>query len=105
MQIVRAPQFDQIRPWLVVISLRAHPLILVVAGKDKMVSELPADEPLMIVRGRVDQVTEDLFPTPLVTGAPGTVVRGDLLQTTRRVVDRLPEVIEKLLITSALSHA
>jgi hypothetical protein len=66
MQIVRAPQLDQIRPRFVVISLCVHPLILLVTRKHEVVHELRAHEPLMVIRGRVDQVTKNLFAAPFV---------------------------------------
>jgi hypothetical protein len=61
MQVIPAPEIDQVRPEFVVIFLRVDPLVAVVTWKREIVSELGADEALMIIRGGVDQVTENLL--------------------------------------------
>ena len=61
MAIVRGPQFDEIRPRAITVALRFDPEVLRIAGKTQITLGLHANEPLMVVRRGVDQVTEDLL--------------------------------------------
>lgn len=69
-QIVSAPELDNVGPWLLAILLRADPLVLIVTRKDEVVSELRPDESLMIVRRRVDQMPENLNRRPVIGQPP-----------------------------------
>src|ERR1051326_361622 len=93
MQVEAAPQGDEQRPRLLFVSLRAHPLLLFIAGEDQVVRELRADETLVVVRGRVNQVAQYLLRRPLALGPrlPALVLR-DREQTRRRLLDRPPEI-------------
>src|ERR1051326_4043860 len=97
MQVEAAPQGDEQRPRLLFVSLRAHPLLLFIAGEDQVVRELRADETLVVVRGRVNQVAQYPLRRPLALGPrlPALVLR-DREQTRRRLLDRPPEVFDKV---------
>jgi hypothetical protein len=68
-QIVLAPQRDEIRPRPVVVTLHAYPRLLVVAGKDEIVGRLRAYEARVVVRRGIDQMADDLLARPLAGGA------------------------------------
>src|SRR5262249_2655612 len=81
-QVVRTPELDQLRPRLVRVFLRTHPFVLFVTRKHQVVSELRANKSLMIVRRRVDQMTEDLDRRPIVRRVfLTTLCRGYVAQT------------------------
>src|SRR5262245_26417550 len=64
MAIEREPYSEQLRPRLVAIAVRTHPFVLLVAGPLEGVHHLCSHEPLVVVGGGIDQMTEDLFPAP-----------------------------------------
>lgn len=71
MKIEEAPQPDQVRPGSGVIALRRHPRLLFVTRKNEVVHELGADEALMVGRGGIDEVADDLLRTPFArSGRP-----------------------------------
>src|SRR5690242_10706830 len=104
MDIVGAPQLDEIRPWSIRILLRVDPFVSVVTGERKIVGRLCAYKALVIVGGGVDQVAEDLFSTPFAGAVLVAVGRGDCVQTHGRTADCLVEVLKKLLIAAALRN-
>ena len=98
MKIVRAPKLDNVRPRLLRVFLGTDPSILLIAGKDQVVSKLCPHKTLMIVGGRVDQMAQNLTRRPR-TGrslAPA-LVRTDVTQTRSRVYNSLPKILEKLI--------
>lgn len=98
-QVVRAPQLDQIRPRLVVVSLSGHPLLLLITGKHEIIGELCAHEALMIIRSGIHQVTENLSSTPRITYGLRAIIRGNPFQTTRCTANRFLKIAKKFLIT------
>src|SRR5688572_14361039 len=64
MTIVERPELDQVQPGTALRVLRAHPGVLLVSGKDETAAKLRADEALMVVRRRVDQMAEDFLEGP-----------------------------------------
>lgn len=64
-QVKALPESDEQRPGLAVIVLRFDPRLLLVTRKDKLVAELRADESLVIVRGRIYEMSYYLFGGPL----------------------------------------
>src|SRR5581483_7593025 len=69
-RVVGPPQVDQVAPPGRLVALDAHPLLLLVAGEVLPRSELAPHEALVVVRGRVDQVADDLLPGPAFGGGP-----------------------------------
>src|SRR5262249_62052687 len=65
MQIVIAPEIDELRPGLVPVALCSYPVLLLIADKYQVFGELRTYETLMIVCGRVDEVTNNLPGHPL----------------------------------------
>ena len=60
------------------------PSVLFIAGKDQIVFDLAQHEPRVIVRGRVDQVANDLFGRPVVFSSRLFALSfADLLQARR----------------------
>ena len=59
--IVACPQRDQDRPGRFFNGLNTHPLLLVVAGEVERALQGGSHKALMIIRGRIDQVSEDLL--------------------------------------------
>ena len=56
------------------VVLHAHPVVLGVAEEHEIVLELAADEPLVVVGGRVDEVADHLARRPLA--GPGRAAGG-----------------------------
>src|SRR5262245_28782998 len=65
LNVVRSPKIDDLFPWPILVALRANPLVAVVARQVDAVDELQACESLVIVRRRIDQMTEDFLLRPL----------------------------------------
>ena len=61
----RLPQVYDLAPGLILVALQADPVVLFVPRQIDGRIELQADKSLMIIRGRIDQVSEDLFFRPL----------------------------------------
>src|SRR5215470_1322070 len=103
MQIVRAPELDQIRPRCLVILLRTNPLVPVVTRKDEVIRELSAHKSLMIVCRRVDQVTEDLFTTPSAVTFLARLFGRERAEPGSGIANGLFEISQKLAIGSRFS--
>lgn len=69
-RVVGTPQVDQVGPPGRLVALDAHPLLLLVAGEVLPGGNLTPDEALVVVRGRVDQVADDLLLGPAFGGGP-----------------------------------
>jgi hypothetical protein len=65
-QVEEPPERHQLGPRRLLVVLRRHPGVLVVAGKYEVVLKLRAHEALMIVRRRIDQVADDFSRRPFV---------------------------------------
>ena len=61
MPIVAGPQRNQDRPGRFFHGLNTHPLLLVVSGEVERALQGGSHKALMIVRGRIDQVPEELL--------------------------------------------
>ncbi len=68
MQIVRFPERDQPSPGGLLVFLNRHPTFLFVAWKDQIVFQLHFHESPVVIRRRIDQVTDDFFCRPLTGG-------------------------------------
>ena len=66
--IVRRPELQQIRPSRVLISLYAHAASLIVSRPAQLILKLGANEALVVVGRRIDQVTENLLARPTAFG-------------------------------------
>src|SRR5882724_4700995 len=64
--IVAGPEIDQEIPVNLGKILQVHQRILVIAGKGEAALQRGADEALMVVGSRVEQVAEDFFFGPFV---------------------------------------
>jgi hypothetical protein len=58
--IVGCPQVDQLVPFARAVVLASHPRFLIVVRKGQLIDRLHPDVALMVVRRRVDQMTENL---------------------------------------------
>ncbi len=61
MTAVTCPQCDQSGPRFFFNGLHTHPILLFIAGKVERALQGGAHEPLMVIRGRIDQMSEDLL--------------------------------------------
>src|SRR5689334_9754230 len=86
-QVVRAPELDQLRPRLVRVFLRAHPFVLFVTREHQLIRELRAHESLMIIRRGIDQMPEDLDRRPIVKRFFLTTLSRRYIAQTRRCID------------------
>src|SRR5215813_3655404 len=59
--VVGAPELDQMSPAALGIALRCNPLLLSVAWKAEFGDGLGANESLVVIGCRVDEVSEDLL--------------------------------------------
>src|SRR3954469_2886838 len=88
MMVVENPEVDQVKPRSRLISLRAHPAVLLVSWEGQLARELGPHEPLMIVCRRINEMPDDLFDGPHVRcrlrGGDGLV---DPPQFGRRSID------------------
>jgi hypothetical protein len=66
------PQVDEVRPRFGGVRLAVHPALLFVARNLQASGELGADEALVVVRRRIDQVPEELLLGPTGGGQAGT---------------------------------
>src|SRR5262245_26093675 len=64
MSIVGAPQRDDVIPRRVLISLHTNPVVLRVAGQREIRSLLRSHKSLMVVRGRIHQMSHHLLRRP-----------------------------------------
>ncbi len=48
-QVIEFPELNELLPWLLVIALHTHPVLLLIAGKGQLVVKLGPNETLMIV--------------------------------------------------------
>src|SRR5689334_11214428 len=58
--VVRQPEHHELEPWRVLIALTRYPPILLVALDDEIGPRAHADEALVVVARRVDEVPDDL---------------------------------------------
>ena len=63
--IVLTPEIEQFDPLSLVVFLLFYPVVLRISWKDKNRFILGANEPLMIVRSRIDKMTYDFLVGPL----------------------------------------
>src|SRR5437867_7281660 len=70
LRVVHQPQIDDIPPRAVLIMLQADPRIAIVAGQFETRRKLQTHKALMVVRGRIDKVTQDLLLRPLARSRP-----------------------------------
>ena len=90
--VVRHPEQHELRPRRVLIVLRGHPRVLLVALDDEVVAIAHADEALMVVARRIDEVSDDLARRPLAgrgTASRRGVVEGE--QRGRGAMERVDE--------------
>lgn len=66
MSVVEPPEIDHLVPIVLDVSLASHPVILLVARADQRLCGLTPNEPLVVVRCGVYQVTKDFLSRPLV---------------------------------------
>jgi len=59
--IVACPQGDEGWPRRFFNSLNTHPTLLVITGKVERTLQCGSHKPLMVVRGRINQMSEDLL--------------------------------------------
>jgi len=50
-QVVVFPELNQLLPWLLIIALHTHPVLLFIATKRQLVVKLGPNETLMIIGG------------------------------------------------------
>jgi len=55
-QVVVFPELNQLLPWLLIIALHTHPVLLFIAGKRQLVVKLGPNETLMIIGSRINQM-------------------------------------------------
>src|SRR2546423_1763007 len=67
-QVVGLPERDQIAPRGIGVAVALDPGFLLIAGKGVRAVELGANESLVVVGGRIDEVAEQLFARPLARG-------------------------------------
>jgi hypothetical protein len=97
MEVVAAPEFEEVVPVEFVVVLRGDPLVLLVGGEDEFVGELAADETLVVVGGGVDEVAEDFFDGPAVgRGAVGDNGGGEGMECGGGGFDSGAEVVRDL---------
>jgi hypothetical protein len=70
--VIRLPELGQLGPSTGVVVLHGNPVILNVTWKLKCIALLRADEPLMVVGGRIDQMANHLLGGPLAGGSRDT---------------------------------
>src|SRR5208282_5665052 len=58
------PQVDQFSPVAALISMQSYPSTLLIAGHGRVIFQLRANDPLMIVGGGIEQVPEFLLRRP-----------------------------------------
>jgi hypothetical protein len=81
------PELNKIVPGFGLVSLRFDPLGLRIARKRDLAGELSPDDPLMVVRCRVDEMAKNLFPRPFAGSQMFFALSlADLCQPRQRVV-------------------
>ena len=68
------PYIDQLGPRPIPVSLRGNPAVLFVRRKHKRIAELGTHNPLVIICGRISQMTEQLLAVPLAAPQLGGAV-------------------------------
>jgi hypothetical protein len=68
MFVERTPQAPEAVPVGQLVSLQPDPVVLRVAGEHQVGPELGLEEPVMVLRGRVDEMPDDLSRGPLAAG-------------------------------------
>jgi hypothetical protein len=71
--VVSEPEVDQVCPFAILKPFRFDPRLLGIAWYCEIVLELCAHEALMIVRGGIDEMAEDLFAGPMAVDLRGGV--------------------------------
>ena len=88
LEVEAAPELDQLAPGSVGVATRADPVVLVVRGEDQVVLEPRANKPLVVVRGGVDQVADQLARRPLAgRGLDGASLLVDCAKSLRGLFD------------------
>lgn len=96
-EVVAAPERNQLFPGRVPISLHGNPRVLFVTRKDQILLKLCPHETLMIVGCRVDQVSNHLSGAPLARTRSETRPRiAHSLKDGRGLVDRLAKYLNVL---------
>src|SRR5262245_14123970 len=62
--VVGAPQVNEFRPLPIVVVLRSDPEFLRVSREAQVAFRLDANKPLVVVRGGINEMTEDLLGRP-----------------------------------------
>lgn len=70
LQIESPPERDQLFPRRICISADADPVLLSIAREHEIVLQLSAYQPLMVIRGGVDEVADDLARRPFIGRGP-----------------------------------
>ena len=93
--VVGGPEREELRPRRRLVLLRRDPRVLVVAGEDQIVLPGGADEALVVVGRRVDEMADDLLRGPLAwRGPPGGVRVRNLLEARMRGTDGGDEIVD-----------
>jgi hypothetical protein len=91
--VVRMPQRDEIIPRPVLVVLALHPVVLRVGRKPQLGYFLRPHEPLMVVRGRIDQVSDHLLGRPFARRArPRSLRLANRSQFRKRSLNRLEQL-------------
>jgi len=89
------PQVDQVCPPGRLVVLDAHPPPLLVAGELLTGGDLASDEAVVVVRGRVDQVADDLLLRPAFGGGALFVLSlGEAGEDNRQGADGKPQAFD-----------
>src|SRR5215475_5081359 len=64
LRVVSAPEFNDVRPWTILVALDTNPFVTVITRQINASSELQTYKPLMVIRGRIDQVSQNFFLGP-----------------------------------------
>ena len=75
LHVVHLPKSDNFRPWPILIALQTHPFIAIITRQVQHRSQLKADKSLMVVRSRINQMTENFFLRPFAGRRPNGRLR------------------------------
>ena len=71
--VISEPEMDQVAPFAILKPFRFDPRLLGIARYCEIALELRAHEALMIIRGGIDQMAEDLFARPMTVDVRSSV--------------------------------
>src|SRR5690349_8606110 len=95
-QVETFPERDQLCPGLASIVLHTDPVLLLVSEKRQIIPELRADESLVVIRGGINQMADDLFRRPLASGSrPRALLFGNQEQARRRFLNSAAEIFNR----------